>query len=290
MQEEEQDQSYNTYIMDAESPVELARLLSQDRLTTRDIGHLVPDGVPLASAKTILDIACGPGGWALDVAFCFPQARVVGIDISQRMVDYANAQALANRLDNADFRVMDALDPLDFADSSFDVINGRFWVAFMPTHKWPALLAECKRILRPGGWLILNESDLGMTNSAAMDQLCVWIGQSLKILGFSFSPAGRTVGVVGVLPFLLQQAGFENVQKQASIMDASYGQEQHNGWIEDIQLVLTQLYPLLVGRNLASKEHIEQTRMQLTQEINDPGFCNIGFMLTAYGKKPLSYQ
>lgn len=65
------------------------------------------------------------------MAFAYPDIEVVGIDISQQMIEYARAQARVQGLDNAYFHVMDATQPLDFPDSSFDLINGRT-LAFLP--------------------------------------------------------------------------------------------------------------------------------------------------------------
>src|SRR2546421_6673892 len=60
------------YVIDAESPAETARLMKQDRLLTECMGGVFPEGVDLSPSTSILDLACGPGGWALDVAFAYP--------------------------------------------------------------------------------------------------------------------------------------------------------------------------------------------------------------------------
>ena len=59
----------NTYFIDAEDAAEMARLTHQDRLLTKGMGGLFPDSFDLSEVHDILDIACGPGGWVLDVAF-----------------------------------------------------------------------------------------------------------------------------------------------------------------------------------------------------------------------------
>src|SRR6266700_7815889 len=80
----EQPQNESSYIIDAESAAEMARLVSQDRLTTKSMGGLLPEQTDLSSIHRVLDVACGPGGWVLDMAFEHPEVQVVGIDISQR--------------------------------------------------------------------------------------------------------------------------------------------------------------------------------------------------------------
>src|SRR5260370_27314523 len=85
----------------------------------------------LSTVRSVLDVACGPGGWALDLAQQYPDIQAVGVDIDEGMIEYANTMARASGLDNALFRVMDASKPLDFPDGSFDLVNARFMVAFL---------------------------------------------------------------------------------------------------------------------------------------------------------------
>ncbi len=48
----------------------MARLTQQDRLLTKGMGGLFLEREDIAGKDTILDIACGPGGWALVGARC----------------------------------------------------------------------------------------------------------------------------------------------------------------------------------------------------------------------------
>src|SRR2546423_14165351 len=97
------DDNNNTYILDAESGAEMARLMKQDRLLTQGMHGFLAERDDVATMHNILDIACGPGGWVLDVAFAHAQINVVGIDISSVMVEYARTQAELQRLANANF-------------------------------------------------------------------------------------------------------------------------------------------------------------------------------------------
>lgn len=74
--------------------------------------------------RNVLDMACGPGQWAIDAAEHYPGLAVTGIDSSKLMTEYARAHT--NNLENIQFLEMDITQPLDFADQSFDVINARF--------------------------------------------------------------------------------------------------------------------------------------------------------------------
>ena len=112
-------QSNHPYFIEAENAAEMARLMHQDRLLTKSMGGLFPEQLNLSHVTTVLDVACGPGGWILDVARTYPKMEAVGIDISTTMTGYATAQARMQDLSNAKFQVMDALKPLEFPDNSF---------------------------------------------------------------------------------------------------------------------------------------------------------------------------
>src|SRR5215472_4079356 len=145
----------HTYAMDPESPTEMARLMLQDRLVTEGMHGIFPERSSLEHIQTILDVGCGPGGWALDVAHTYPDRRVFGIDISTTMITYAQAQASAQRLSNVTFTVMNALEPLKFAEGTFDLVNARFAAGYILRAQWPTFLQGCFRVLRPGGTLRL---------------------------------------------------------------------------------------------------------------------------------------
>src|SRR5690349_5133064 len=116
----------NTYVFDANNPTELARLINQDRVITHAMGGALMGISNLVKLRNILDLGCGPGGWALDSAFLLPEAEVEGFDASRPMVDYANARAHSQRLSNVSFGVMDITRPFELPDTSFDVVNARF--------------------------------------------------------------------------------------------------------------------------------------------------------------------
>lgn len=73
----------DTYFIDPEDATEKARLLLQGRLMSQNMGGLLPEGIELEKVHNVLDMACGPGGWAIDVAFENPEMQVTGVDISQ---------------------------------------------------------------------------------------------------------------------------------------------------------------------------------------------------------------
>src|SRR5690349_18872644 len=85
----------NTYVIDAESAAEHARLFDQDTLLTEAMGGPLSEQgeEALRGVRDVLDIGCGPGGWVQRVARDYPHMQVTGIDLSTTMIAYAQAMA-----------------------------------------------------------------------------------------------------------------------------------------------------------------------------------------------------
>jgi ubiquinone/menaquinone biosynthesis C-methylase UbiE len=284
--EEQQTQQKSTYFIDPESATEMARLNHQDQLVTTSMGGLFPDGPDLSSLKNILDIACGPGGWALEVARTYPTVEVVGVDISQRMIALATTSAQVQGLSNALFQVMDVTRPLDFPDASFDLVNARLLTAFMPRVSWQPFVNECTRILRPGGVLRLTESDtVGTTNSPALERLHWLLAQAVKISGLGFSPDGRTCGITPMLGHFLLQAGCHNLQQRSFVLDYSVGTPSHNGIYQNAVIAYQLALPFLLKTAVTTSEEFDQLYHLMEMEMLADDFRALWYFLSAWAEK-----
>lgn len=98
---------------------------------------------------TVVDIGCGAGVDSILAARKVgPSGRVIGVDMTQEMVEKANDNALAAAVPNVEFHQGEA-DRLPVADESVDAVisNGVFNLCLDK----PRVLAEVFRVLRPGG-------------------------------------------------------------------------------------------------------------------------------------------
>lgn len=96
----------------------------------------------------ILDAGCGSG--PLLKALQDRGASVKGFDASKAMIDLAR-----KRLgEHAELSVADLAQPLAYADRSFDLVTAS--LVFHYVQNWSIPLAEIRRVLRPGGRLILS--------------------------------------------------------------------------------------------------------------------------------------
>ncbi|MBE3568328.1 MAG: methyltransferase domain-containing protein [Thermogemmatispora sp.] len=275
-----------TYPIDTEQVDELARLIQQDRLVNEAMGGLFPEGQTLPEGGRLLDLACGPGGWACEVAFQHPSVEVIGVDISPSTVEYANTYARSRGLSNVQFQVMNVMEPLAFPDASFDLINGRALFSFMQPQDWRHLLAECRRLLKPGGIIRLTESEFPLTSSPATERYFALIAAALKRAGQSFSPDGRHVGITPVLPRLLRQAGFQDVHLRAGAVEWSSEAPMHYAFFKDLFVLFQLIQPFLLKTGVISREELEPLYQQTIAEMQADDFYAIATGLTVWGQQP----
>src|SRR5271165_5510242 len=99
----------------------------------------------------ILEVGVGTG---LSLTDYGKSNHIVGIDISEPMLDKARKRVEELRLDNVEaLAVMDA-EHLTFPDASFDVVVAQYVVTAIPNPE--KALDEFVRVVRPGGEIILT--------------------------------------------------------------------------------------------------------------------------------------
>jgi len=85
------------------------------------------------------------------IARSFPQAEVVGLDLRQQYIDFADARARDEGIRNVTFRCGDVFK-LPFPDATFDVVWTKYLLQWLRAPK--KALAELKRVTKPGGFVV----------------------------------------------------------------------------------------------------------------------------------------
>lgn len=109
----------------------------------------------LTRKATILDLGCGPGDLALELAHRLRDARVVGLDLSPSMMQLASRHATT---DGRLRFIVGKAEALPMADESVDLV-----VSTLSLHHFAApgaAFAEISRVLRPGGVALIY--DIGL--------------------------------------------------------------------------------------------------------------------------------
>jgi ubiquinone/menaquinone biosynthesis C-methylase UbiE len=147
----------------------------------------------------VLEVGCGPGPVARELA-CRPGVgEVVGVDPSP--IFLAKGRALAQHLPNLTFVEGDARS-LPLEDGSFDVVVFHTTLCHVPR---PELaLAEARRVLRTGGWLGIFDGDYATATCAggASDPLQACVEACVDYLVYDRWLVRR-------LPRLVPEAGFQ---------------------------------------------------------------------------------
>jgi SAM-dependent methyltransferase len=98
----------------------------------------------------VLDVGCGPG--TIDSFLLGSFRRLVCVDPSPDML-----AAAQDRLPGADFRQLVEGQPLPFDDGEFHVVFFSCVLHHVPVPDWSRFLAECSRVVKPGGLVICIE-------------------------------------------------------------------------------------------------------------------------------------
>ncbi len=107
-----------------------------------------PDFAP----RRILDMGCAVGHATLPWAEIYPQAELQGIDVGAALLRHAHVRAESLGI-AAHFRQADA-ERTPFPDGHFDLVTSSIMLHETSTRGLPAILAECHRLLAPGGIML----------------------------------------------------------------------------------------------------------------------------------------
>ncbi|MGI8819516.1 MAG: class I SAM-dependent methyltransferase [Chthoniobacterales bacterium] len=121
--------------------------------TDRIVRTLWGNGQPSPDTR-LIELGCGPGFYACQLAERFPQISVTGVDRSARQLEWARKKARQANVQNCRFEADNVLD-LSHPEESFDIILAARLFTVLPNQ--PQAIAEMHRILRPGGRCLVAE-------------------------------------------------------------------------------------------------------------------------------------
>lgn len=153
--------------------------------------------------ESVLEVAVGTGVQLVELARRNPTGNTVGLELSERMLDAARKRvAKAGLGDRVELRLAGALE-LPFEDRSFDVVVNSYMLDLLPREQIPQALAEFRRVLRPGGRLVLSNMTIGERRRHR-----IW--DTLYARGLNLTANCRGVLAAPVLVEL----GFEQVRRE----------------------------------------------------------------------------
>ncbi|KAL4893512.1 putative TAM domain methyltransferase [Aspergillus ambiguus] len=156
--------------------------------------------------KRILDVGTGTGIWAMEMAEEYPDATIIGTDLSPIQPNWAPSNCI--------FHVDDAESDWTFtADEAFDYIHVRSLGGGIGD--WPRFLRQAYQHVRPGGWVELQEYETWIHSDDGTDRDAVMLQDWQQKLDESSSKFGKRMNVAPHLSGMMQRAGFVNVTDDA---------------------------------------------------------------------------
>lgn len=158
--------------------------------------------LPRDDYRAILEMGASSGHFTMALAETYPNARIVGIDLSPRMLEHAWRSANASG-HTVELYQRNA-EASGFADASFDLV-----ASFILLHELPAdairnVFAEAFRVLEPGGDMIMSD----VTRYADLDPIAEWRADRGARLGgephwrasasLDLAEVGRSAGFIDV--------------------------------------------------------------------------------------------
>jgi SAM-dependent methyltransferase len=185
----------------ADQPSELERLQLQSRVW-EPAGRQLLSKLDGGSGGRALDVGCGALGWLRILSeWVGPSGQVVGGDVDESLLGAARSFLDAEGISNVEL-VVDDLFESKLEPQSFDLVHARYLIA--PLGRGGEQVAAHRRLVKPGGALVLEEWDLGSWHfnppAPAAERL---IGVLSEIFGVLGGEAGRA------LPELLREIGID---------------------------------------------------------------------------------
>src|SRR5438477_5978385 len=179
--------SYGNYELDVYRQVRIATYgedLGQTSWVTTDESRAIPQLLKLTPASSVLEIGCGSGRYALQIADSVG-CRVCGLDINAPGIGIATQLAHARNMDSqVCFQQADVSQQLPFAEHSYDAVFANDVLCHVPGRF--AVLREILRVLKPGGRMLFSDA-LVLGGMVSHDEIAI----RSSIGYYLFSPCGE---------------------------------------------------------------------------------------------------
>lgn len=156
----------------------------------------------ISNGEVVLEVAVGTGLTFREILDANPDGENIGIDLTPAMLHKAERRAAKTGRKNYQLSPGDAYH-LQFSDGRFDLLVNNFMFDLLPETDFSTVLAEFKRVLKPGGRMLL----VNMTKAERFNQKIYE-----KIYQFNPRWLGGCRGVL--LASYVQEAGFVDLRRE----------------------------------------------------------------------------
>lgn len=157
---------------------------------------------PVRRYGRVLEIGCGTGFFIVNLWQAGLVRQAFATDISPGMVEVCKRNARSVGLKNLEARAGDA-ERLPYKDDMFDLVVGHAVLHHLPDV--PRALAECHRVLKPGGALVIAGEPTRIGHAI--------VGVARRATALGFRAAGR------IVPRLLKEASRDEAADPAAALE-----------------------------------------------------------------------
>jgi ubiquinone/menaquinone biosynthesis C-methylase UbiE len=220
----------------------------------------------------VLDVGCGPATDTLLFAkFIGPNGRVVGIDCDPMMVEEANTELAKHKTEKNVKHIVGDVHSLPFSNGEFDRVHAERLFQVLPKTDAPKVFSELNRVLKPGGILVLVDTDwasasVNYSNLELERRLIQFFGTRMRPNGF----AARHLAEM-----LKQEAYVDITIEVMPVVIREFEQTPFGNW----------LIAEATKAGVATGQEMEHWRKELAEKTAQETFLSHTNIVLASGKK-----
>lgn len=164
----------------------------------QDLPEKTAEDLTCDPGMAVLELGCGPGALASAISQRTNSVRYIGLDPDAAMLAYASKQAPTDA-----GWVRGLAQQLPFANASFDRVSTTLMLHHLTRQQKMWAISEARRVLRPGGVLLVTD----WTKPQG------WAALSFLLVRTIDGFAQTADNAEGRLPALIEGAGFEGLKE-----------------------------------------------------------------------------
>lgn len=264
----------SNYLLASATEAERLQLQAQ---VWQPAAEVMLDAIGIQPGWFCLDLGCGAMGILAPLhQRVGSSGHVIGVDADRHSLAVAQAYVHTHHLSNIELLERNVLQT-GLLDASFDLVHERFVLPYITPPE--TLVHEMLRLVRPGGWVAVQEPDNTAWTFYPPDPR--W-NRFKAILIAAFAVRGdidigqRTYG-------MLRSLGLTDLQLRAAVVALA---PQHP-YMQMPLMALAALRPHILQHGLAQPDELDELAAYVAEVAHNPETVQISFITTqVWGRKP----